>query len=110
MIEDLEICYWPFARLHEGLELLARESGLAVEHVQLHAPQLTEPPQSDQLIRQSIEGLAHRLGLEAEPVQLTYKQVEEFLHSAGPAILSVSGREQVRFLVLLKSQQNRLSF
>ncbi len=72
-----------------------------------------EPPSSpgklelagNEMIGRWVDVAAAWLGLEAEPTESPYAQVEQLVHSAGPAILRLPGdlaKGEPRFLALLK--------
>ena len=72
---DLDKLSWPVSRLGEVLEALARTGGLAPRSVEV-------PPPPHNLARDGAEGLgrwieatAGSLGLEAEPVAVSYAEV-----------------------------------
>jgi ATP-binding cassette subfamily B protein len=80
---------WPKSRLGELLENLARRAKL-----NSHPINLPEPPgelfsAGDQALDRWLDVAAAHLGLEAEPVDTNYSEVEQFLQSAGPAILQL---------------------
>src|SRR5256885_2577766 len=94
---------WPASQLGEAMEAIARKSGLAPRH-----SEVTNPTPS--LIRNTLEATsrwvemaAGLLGLEAEPVEITYTEVERFVRGAGPAILPLPCKDERRYLALLKS-------
>jgi ATP-binding cassette subfamily B protein len=49
-----------------------------------------------------IEAAAGHLGLEAEPVEAPYAEVEQLIRTAGPALVRLPSRAEARFLVLLR--------
>ena len=84
---QLHAAAWPNSRLGELVENLARRAKL-----NSHPKNLPEPPgelfsAGDQALDRWLDVAAAHLGLEAEPVDTTYSEVEQFLKAAGPAIL-----------------------
>jgi ATP-binding cassette subfamily B protein len=80
---------WPISRLGELLENLAQRAKL-----NSHPTNIPEPPGElfavgDQALDRWLDVAAAHLGLEAEPVDTTYSEVEQFLQAAGPAILQL---------------------
>jgi len=86
---QLYAAVWPNSRLGELLENLARRAKL-----NSHPMNLPEPPgelfaAGDQALDRWLDVAAAHLGLEAEPVDTMYSEVEQFLQAAGPAILKL---------------------
>jgi len=77
---------WPESRLNEALQSLAIESGLS--------PATRNEKRET---RNEIEAIARRLGLEAQPTETPYPDLESQLTKMGPAIIAVGSR----FLVIL---------
>lgn len=106
MTNNLDTLSWPASRLGEAMEALARQSGLAPR------PLETPNPPNNGLARESsealgrwIEAAAGYLGLEAEPLKTPYVEIEQLVRSAGPALLRLSGKDELRFLALLDGQR-----
>jgi ATP-binding cassette, subfamily B, bacterial len=106
---DLDKLSWPVSRLGEALEALARTGDLAPRSVEV-------PPPPHNLARDGAEGLgrwieatAGSLGLEAEPVDVSYAEVERLVRSAGPALLRLPGTGEPHFLALLSSRRRAVS-
>src|SRR6267142_5124693 len=102
---DLDKLSWPVSRLGEALEALARIGDLAPRSVEV-------PPPPHSLARDGAEGLgrwieatAGSLGLEAEPVDVPYAEVERLVRSAGPALLRLPGAGEPHFLALLSGRR-----
>ena len=100
---------WPVSRLGEALEALARTGGLAPRAVEV-------PPPPPSLARDGAEGLgrwveatAAALGLEVEPVDVPYAEVERLVRSAGPALLRLPGADEPRVLALLCGRRRAVS-
>jgi ATP-binding cassette, subfamily B, bacterial len=104
---SLETLSWPLPRLGEALEALARQSGLRSAET---LPPLPDPTRGcGELLGQWIESTARYLGLEAEPVEVPFAEVEQLVHGAGPAILHLPAEGEPQFLVLLRSSRRRAS-
>jgi ATP-binding cassette subfamily B protein len=100
---------WPVSRLGEALEALARTGGLAPRAVEV-------PPPPPGLARDGAEGLgrwieatAAALGLEVEPVDVPYAEVEWLVRSAGPALLRLPGADEPRVLALLRGRRRAVA-
>src|SRR5262245_47646462 len=80
---------WPMNRLSEALEALAVGSDRAAGVVP--DPAVLVFPHSGKIhwrhLGRWLESIAKRLGLETEPVETAYSEVERFLRTAGPALL-----------------------
>jgi ATP-binding cassette subfamily B protein len=93
---------WPASRLGEGMEGLARRSGLAIGQVETPIPSESAIADDARLGRW-IEEAAAWLGMEAEPVESPYTQIEQLLRNAAPALLRLPGKEE-GFILLLKGK------
>jgi ATP-binding cassette subfamily B protein len=104
MEQALRPLWWPLARLGEGLEALARASGLAPQAVaELRPPAHLATDLG--LATRWLDWAAARLGLEVEPVDTTVPDVEALLQSAGPALLPWADADGgMGFLLLLQSR------
>jgi ATP-binding cassette subfamily B protein len=91
-----EFC-WPANRAAEVLEVLAQKSGLKVK------PGLTG--QESYSNDQSIEAMGGCLGLEAEPVQIMYGEIDRQLPRLGPALLRLFAGDRPVFLALLRGRR-----
>jgi ATP-binding cassette, subfamily B, bacterial len=100
---------WPVARLGEGLELLARNSGLAVNSKEVLA--LPESLQQNQLgeLAAWINWAVEQLGLEAEAVATPARDLDALLRRAGPAVLQLRGAKGLKFFLILKARGSKLS-
>jgi ATP-binding cassette subfamily B protein len=80
---------WPASQIGEALEALARRSDLRPKEIELPVPpaNIAEDPRRLGLW---IESAASALGLEAEPNEIRYADVERRLASAAPALLRCS--------------------
>jgi ATP-binding cassette subfamily B protein len=109
---DLRSFAWPASRLSEAVAVLAHRAGLAPEAAELR--EAYEVPQYpvDEAVDRSIGLTAKRLGLEVEPVEASYSEVEPLVRRAAPALLRLPlrpGDNEMVFLVLLKGGRWRIS-
>lgn len=91
---------WPAGRLGEAVAALARQSGLRPRSAESHIPPetITEDPYRLGLW---IEAAASSLGVEADPVELRYNDLEPTLAKAAPALVRCSDG---RVLALLDAE------
>ena len=98
---------WPATRVGEALDILVRQArlglqmGLAVGNLPTDIN-----PADDVQMNRWLALIATPLGVETEPVQATYADVDQFLQVAGPALLRVPVADlgaEVRFFALLQS-------
>ncbi|MDQ3624711.1 MAG: hypothetical protein M3463_19880, partial [Verrucomicrobiota bacterium] len=101
---ELEACCWPLSRLGEALGLVARIKGLGSRT----APEFAAPHDSDKF-SQWLDGAATSFGLEAEPVEAWYSDIDGLIHGAAPALLRLPREREADFLVLTKSSKRRVS-
>jgi len=87
---------WPADRLGEALQILARRSGLGPGELTLDEPSSTTDPGP------WIITAAAAMGLEAEPVDVSYREVESLVRQSAPALLRLPGEGPPRFLALLR--------
>ena len=104
---SLDTHSWPLSRLGEALEALAYKSGLrSIEAL---------PPPPDlvwgggELLGQWIESTAEYLGLEAEPVEVPFADVERLVCGASPALMRLPDEGEPQFLILLRGGRRRAS-
>src|SRR5262249_961302 len=109
IMHDLNTLAWPVTRLGEALATLARYCGLVPR--ERESP---EPPEG--VAQEDVEALgawlvmaATWLGLEAEPVEVPYADIESSARGAGPALLRLPSAGPARFLVLLGGRRRSVS-
>ncbi len=99
MTGDLDALSWPLSRLGEMIEALARRCGLFTGSVQnLTVPHDLES-NDDTSLGTWIDAAAACLGVEAEPVELHYAEVQRFVGRTGPALIRLPGK--TRFIALI---------
>lgn len=101
MTDDLDSLTWPVSRLGEAMESLAIKSGLPVHPRETSSPWIDPDWSSEELLGRWIEAAASRLGLEATPVEILYREVELLLRSSGPVLLRLPDAGKARFLTFL---------
>lgn len=89
---------WPFAQVGGVMEALAKRAGLHPREAEIPVP--PEGTALDSWIPSA--GLT--LGIEAEPVESTYADLEKMIRHAGPAVVKVPVEGETRFLALLDSR------
>jgi ATP-binding cassette subfamily B protein len=96
---------WPAAQLGEALEMAGLRAGLGAREAEVGAP----PPRlltgDSSALGGWIEAAASWLGLEAEPVETPYAEVERLIRTAGPALVRLPDQAEARFLVLLRGSR-----
>ena len=106
---SLEELSWPSSRIAEAINFLARQLGhssAARDATELsHA---WKPPLKDDELDQAIASTAEWLGLEAEPVEATYPDLEKLLSGSGPALLQLPSASPPRFLVLVRGARRSI--
>jgi ATP-binding cassette subfamily B protein len=95
-LADLDAIAWPAERLGEALSALARWSGFGSAKLDLPEPRETSAEELDRWM----SAAAAAMGLEAEPVEVPYGEVEALIRQSAPALLRLPG-EKERFLPLL---------
>jgi len=87
----LDTLAWPVPRLGELIENLARRGKLISRPAKISQPSDKLAQSDDETIGRWIDVAAGHLGMEAEPVDLLYGEVERFLQAVAPAILRLPG-------------------
>ena len=100
---DLAALAWPVGRLGEALSVLARRRGLAPGKLDLAEPRESASPED---LDRWIGAAVAAMGLEAEPVEAPYGEVENLLRRSAPALLRLPGAGSPRFLPLLGVGRN----
>jgi ATP-binding cassette, subfamily B, bacterial len=107
-MSDPSVLTWPLAELGSAIEALARKSGLSPKLAQIpHAPEATA--HDSESLGRWIEATAVWMGLEAEPVAVSYRALDQFMHRASPALFRISVKGSPRFLVVLASSRSAIS-
>jgi ATP-binding cassette, subfamily B, bacterial len=103
---------WPTSKLGDALSALARHADIGTPHAQLANPvQLEQSGNSPDAVAnwdavaKWIDWAASRLGCEAEPVEMTFGDLERELTSACPSVLRVDAES---FLVVLGARRHSL--
>jgi ATP-binding cassette subfamily B protein len=107
-MEALNTLAWPVGRLGEAITALARLRGWRLRDVEPPAYQGGLEQDGTEAIGVWLEAAATWLGVEAEPVEIPYAEVESLVRRAGPALLRLPGLEKPGFLALLGSQGCRV--
>src|SRR5216684_4807589 len=102
---DLLPLSWPVSRLAEAIETLARRSGFVVKSIASLAPPTSLALNGGDPLGRWIEAAASCLELEAEPLEISYGEVEQLVCTTAPALLQLPGRSEPRFLLLLDEQK-----
>src|SRR5215210_7323762 len=87
---------WPADRLGEAIQTLARRSGLSPGELDLDEPSAAAD------LGSWIGTAAAAMGLEAEPVDVSYREVDSLVRQSAPALLRLPGEGPPRFLALLR--------
>ena len=90
---------WPAAELHHALDGAAR-----ARRYPTGPRELAPPPAGTSGAKAAdwLETAAAWLGFEAEPVQVDYVGLEQFLRRAAPAVLRIGEGDEERFLVVVR--------
>ena len=108
MISDLSALTWPVADLGNAIAALARKNGLALSSTQIpNAPLAAE--QGREALNRWLQAAAASLGVEAEPVTMSYETVDQSFYDAGPTLVCLPDYEPARFLVLIGGNRRTVS-
>jgi ATP-binding cassette, subfamily B, bacterial len=106
---DLDQLAWPISRLGEACAALARTRGLSPRSVEPSTPPQGLAHSDSEALARWIEAAAACLGLEAEPVEASYAEVERLVQGAGPALLRLPADGEPRFLALLGGRRRAVA-
>jgi ATP-binding cassette subfamily B protein len=109
MMADLTPLAWPAARLNEALEALARRADLSPRAVEFLSPPAELLQQGGEALGRWLRLAADHLGLEAEPMEIPYSEVEPLLWQGGPALLRLPGDGKPCVLALLSGGRRSCS-
>jgi ATP-binding cassette subfamily B protein len=94
MANSLPDCWlWPSSRLGEVLGLLVSEPAVASPHSRIL--------QDSDALGRWLESAAQTLGVEAQPTETPYSDLEHHLQSLGPALIHISTGDGPGFLAVL---------
>lgn len=97
----LEASIWPTSRAGELLAALSRQADLRPHEVDLPPPPSGDLARDRAKLSEWIEAASTRIGVEAEPMQSAYGDVEGMLRGAGPALVALPGEGEPRLVALL---------
>src|SRR4051794_15056933 len=86
-LRELEAVGWPASKVGDCLSALVRKSGLASARIEIPNPL---QPNSGWPDSRWIERAAKQLALEAEPVEIAFRDLEDELPTCYPALVRVS--------------------
>jgi ATP-binding cassette subfamily B protein len=98
---------WHASRLGEAVDALVERSRLSAKGAEIRNPGPRVANDSDAIGRW-VEACAASAGLEAEPANVHYSELEEYLGSAGPALIRISLDGEKQFLALVEARGRRV--
>lgn len=99
---------WPLDRLGEGIEELARRTGLCRASEENLVPPSSIAAGHGTDLGRWIEWAGARLGIEAESVETTYAEIDALIQGAGPAVIALRGSQGLRFLLVMRPGHRRV--
>lgn len=106
---DLIRYAWPLSRLGEALAALAEASSLSLPTAEIPNPPRRLFDSEFEAINRWVETAADQLGIEAEPLEILYRAVEQSVQSAGPALLPLPNQTEPSFLALLRRRRGAVT-
>lgn len=85
--DELAALTWDAARLGDAVEALARQTNLLPHPAHAPTPPVDLANASDDDLERWVHFVAGQVGIEAEPVQSSYAEVDMLVQGAAPAIL-----------------------
>lgn len=100
--------FWPIQQWPDAIETLAREAKLAPIMETANLPKLRQEEMP--LNAQNVELVATYLGIESEPIQATYNDIDAILKFEGPMLLAVPNLalDAPELLLVLAAQGQRI--
>ncbi len=108
---DETVLVWEIPRLGDLVEMLARKSGLTWRPREAPTPPDVLNQTDVETLGKWLDAAAAQFDLEAEPIEALYRDVEQLICNAAPAILTLPGADlgdAPRFLALLKGSPRRV--
>jgi ATP-binding cassette subfamily B protein len=105
-MDALTAARWPTGRLGEAIEALARRRRLGIRAAGAEGP---PPPPHEDRLGPWIEAAAAALGLEAEPVEVPYAEVDRLVRGARFALLRLPEAAGSGFLAVLGGRGRRIT-
>ncbi len=111
----LDTLVWQAEQLGDALTMLARESGLVARNATMPAAgrhPYTAKPDDDAARRRWVEQLAQQIGIEAEPMDTPYAEVELLISHAAPALIILPPAMDdaaPRYIALLRNDRRRVT-
>ncbi|MBU1917841.1 ABC transporter ATP-binding protein/permease, partial [bacterium] len=102
---------WPLLRLEEGIEALARRTGMALTKTATTLGKTTaDAKQSNVPSRQWVETAARYLGVEAEPVDVSYPDVKAYLRKVCSLLVRAHGEPNAEehFFIVIKVTRSQV--
>lgn len=98
---------WPASRLGEALDALVQRSGLSSKAAETRNPgaSIIRDPA---VLSRWVETAAASLHLEAEPASVRYSELENYLRTAGPAVIGLSRNGERQYLAVLETRGRKL--
>lgn len=117
-MKELAALSWPLSTLPEAIENLARRSRflsldraprgfVAAEDGKAQGSGVAPENTDATRLGESMDSAAARLGLELEPVEVSYADADHFSRSCAPALLHIPGSGEPRFLAVFKGGRRR---
>lgn len=107
MTVDLQSLCWPVPRLGEALAGLARKSRLVSAQAEVSNPP-EDIDESDDTITTWMISATAGMRVEAEPIEIAYRDIECFLRSSGPTLVRLAGVNGACFLALIGGRHKSL--
>jgi len=98
---------WSPSRLGEALDALAQRSGLSSKAAETRNPgaSIVGDPV---VLGRWVETAAASLHLEAEPASVRYSELEEYVRTAGPAVIRLSRNGEPQLLAVLEARGRKV--
>src|SRR5215470_1725300 len=104
-MQALDALAWPVGRLGEAIVGLAQLQGWRLRSTETPVCPTGLAHDSAEALHEWLEAAAAWLGVEAEPIEVPYTEVETLVYGVGPALLRLQGLEKQGFLAILRRQQ-----
>src|SRR5439155_1093076 len=108
-VDDLVNYAWPLSRLGEALAALAEVSGRPLPLTEIPNLPASLIHSNFETINRWVEAATDQLGIEAEPLEIQYGQVEQIVQHAGPALLPLPNQTEPHVLALLRGRRGEVA-
>ncbi|MBF0398124.1 MAG: hypothetical protein HQK78_15200 [Desulfobacterales bacterium] len=96
---------WPPSMLAESIEILAKKAKYISKPVDIPLQFKNIEATDKETLTIWIRKIAEHVGIEAEPVEFLYSDIDDMLYKAAPALIYLPLQDEQRFLIFFKGDK-----